>query len=137
MNDSSSDSSSLQEEKPKGLQPKPHAVEGEDLINLPSRTLTNNARLDEYTTETTNGQILREVQSYHTGKIERYELVTWKVDDPENPKNWSKAFKVGDSPKVDWCLADNGIVVVHDDGRFDLLCCRFQFFRYNGRYWGC
>jgi len=99
MNDSSSDSSSVQEEKPELSQPKQNAVEGEDLIHLPSRTLTNNARLDEYTTETVNGHILREVQSHHTGKIERYELVTWKVDDPENPKNWSKLFKVSRTPK--------------------------------------
>lgn len=28
-----------------------------------------------------------------TGKEEEHELVTFKIDDPENPKNWSKAFK--------------------------------------------
>lgn len=66
---------------------------GEDLVNLPSRTLSNRARLDEYTQETAEGTILKTVRSRQTGKYERYELVTWKVDDPENPKNWSKAYK--------------------------------------------
>lgn len=65
----------------------------EDLVNLPSRTLRNNASLEEYTMETVDGQILREVKSHATGQIERYELVTWKLKDPENPKNFSKAYK--------------------------------------------
>jgi len=69
------------------------SYDGAELVNLPSRTLGPNARLDEYTQETENGQILREVRSTATGRIERYELVTWKRDDPENPKNWSKAYK--------------------------------------------
>jgi multidrug resistance protein len=73
-----------------GAQP---TFDGADLINLPSRTLSNNARLEEYTEETVDGQILREVKSAATGNIERYELVTWKLHDPENPKNWSKAYK--------------------------------------------
>jgi multidrug resistance protein len=64
-----------------------------DAVNLPYRTLSNEANLEEYTQETIDGQILREVRSNATGKIERYELVTWKIDDPENPKNWSKAYK--------------------------------------------
>jgi hypothetical protein len=67
--------------------------DGADVVNLPTRTLSNNAHLEEYTEETIDGQILREVRSRATGKTERYELVTWKVDDPENPKNWSKAYK--------------------------------------------
>ncbi|KAF2734711.1 MFS general substrate transporter [Polyplosphaeria fusca] len=67
--------------------------DGADLVNLPTRTLSNNARLEEYTAETVDGQILREVKSTATGNIERYELVTWKLNDPENPKNWSKAYK--------------------------------------------
>lgn len=68
-------------------------LDGADVVNLPIRTLSNDANLDEYTQETIDGQILREVRSNVTGKIERYELVTWKVNDPENPKNWSKAYK--------------------------------------------
>jgi multidrug resistance protein len=67
--------------------------DGADIVNLPTRTLTNDAALEEYTQETISGQILREVRSNRTGNIERYELVTWKINDPENPKNWSKAFK--------------------------------------------
>lgn len=67
--------------------------DGADVVNLPTRTLSNDAALEEYTTETLDGQILREVRSNVTGNIERYELVTWKVHDPENPKNWSKAYK--------------------------------------------
>ncbi|KAK3207857.1 hypothetical protein GRF29_96g659591 [Pseudopithomyces chartarum] len=68
-------------------------LDGADVVNLPIRTLSNDATLEEYTTETLNGQILREVRSNVTGNIERYELVTWKINDPENPKNWSKAYK--------------------------------------------
>lgn len=67
--------------------------DGADVVNLPIRTLSNDAALEEYTTETVDGQILREVRTNATGHIERYELVTWKIEDPENPKNWSKAFK--------------------------------------------
>lgn len=65
----------------------------EELVNLPSRTLGPQASLQEYTEETERGQILKEVVSHKSGKIERWELVTWKIDDPENPKNWSKAYK--------------------------------------------
>jgi hypothetical protein len=68
-------------------------LEGADLINLPSRTLGNNADLEEYTEETAEGQILKEVKSNKTGLVDRYELITWKINDPENPKNWSKAYK--------------------------------------------
>ncbi|KAF2012193.1 multidrug resistant protein [Aaosphaeria arxii CBS 175.79] len=68
-------------------------TDGADVVNLPYRTLSRNAALEEYTEETVDGQILREVRSNATGRLERYELVTWKTDDPENPKNWSKAFK--------------------------------------------
>lgn len=64
-----------------------------DVEALPFRTLSPNADLTEYTQETANGEILREVRSTATGMIERYELVTFKINDPENPKNWSKAYK--------------------------------------------
>lgn len=67
-------------------------LEGEDLINLPSRTLGPDADLEEYTQETVDGQILKEVKSHKSGLIERYELVTWRIDDPENPKNWRFAL---------------------------------------------
>lgn len=68
-------------------------LDGADIVNLPTRTLSRDADLQEYTQETIDGQILREVRSNVTGNIERYELVTWKVNDLENPKNWSKAHK--------------------------------------------
>jgi hypothetical protein len=70
-----------------------HRVEGEDLVNLPSRTLGSNAELGEYSEETAEGQILKQVKSNKTGRIERYELVTFVVGDKENPKNWSKLYK--------------------------------------------
>jgi hypothetical protein len=70
-----------------------HDIDGADLVNLPTRTLGSNANLDEFLQETVSGQIPTERILSKTGTIERYELVTWKVDDPENPKNWSKAFK--------------------------------------------
>ena len=65
----------------------------DDSVNLPYRSLSHEANLEEYTQETIDGQILKEVKSNATGRIERYELVTWKIDDPENPKNWSKPYK--------------------------------------------
>jgi multidrug resistance protein len=64
-----------------------------DDLNLPYRTLTSEATMLAYTTETPSGNILREIQSNRTGRTERYELVTFTVNDPENPKNWSKAYK--------------------------------------------
>ncbi|PSN64368.1 MFS general substrate transporter [Corynespora cassiicola Philippines] len=67
--------------------------DGADIVNLPTRTLSRDAALEEFTEETIDGQIVREVRSRATGNLERYELVTWKVNDPENPKNWSKAYK--------------------------------------------
>jgi hypothetical protein len=89
---SASDSTRVEHTKHQPLQRDP-THDRADVANLPTRTLSNEANLDEYTQETIDGQILREVRSQATGKIERYELVTWKVDDPENPKNWSKAYK--------------------------------------------
>ena len=64
-----------------------------DELNLPYRSLTSEANMRAYTTETPSGNMLREVQSNKTGRTERYELVTFTVGDPENPKNWSKAYK--------------------------------------------
>ncbi|KAL1959396.1 hypothetical protein VTO42DRAFT_2199 [Malbranchea cinnamomea] len=64
-----------------------------DPTDLPIRQVTDDANLDEYTQETPQGGIVKPVRSNVTGKIEDYILVTFKTDDPENPKNWSKAFK--------------------------------------------
>jgi hypothetical protein len=73
-------------------QPLHRAPTIEDVVNLPLRTLSNDANLEEYTQETISGQMLRTVRSA-AGKDEEYELVTFTIDDPENPKNWSKAMK--------------------------------------------
>lgn len=59
-------------------------------INLPNRTLSNGANLAEYVVETREGQIPGPVEP--DGQ-RRYRLVTFQPGDPENPKNWSKAFK--------------------------------------------
>lgn len=64
-----------------------------DPTDLPLRELNDAANLDEYTEETREGEIARPVRSNLTGKIEDYNLVTFTVGDPGNPKNWSKAFK--------------------------------------------
>jgi hypothetical protein len=53
-------------------------------INLPYRTLTSHAHMNEYTEPTRSGQV--PVDRAHS-------LVTFTPDDPENPKNWSKAYK--------------------------------------------
>jgi hypothetical protein len=64
----------------------------EDLVNLPSRILSNNANMAEYTEETALGEIPTSHIS-PSGLLEKYELVTFKINDPENPKNWSKGYK--------------------------------------------
>jgi len=58
-------------------------------VNLPYRTLSNAADFNEYTKEKTTGEIVHPGSS---GKPE-YKLVTFLPGDPENPKNWSKAYK--------------------------------------------
>lgn len=68
--------------------------------NLPYRTLSANARLDEYRLEVPSGSIpgplkpdtMTKGTSPHGGDT-RYKLVTFRPEDPENPKNWSKAYK--------------------------------------------
>jgi len=65
-----------------------------DYVNLPYRTYSNGQVLqDEFTGERPSGEIIRTIRSNLTGRMERYEVVTWTIKDPENPKNWSKAFK--------------------------------------------
>ncbi|EPE35905.1 MFS general substrate transporter [Glarea lozoyensis ATCC 20868] len=59
-------------------------------VNLPYRTLTSNANMCEYTAEKPTGEIDGPLEA--NGKA-RYKLVTFTPNDPENPKNWSKAFK--------------------------------------------
>ncbi|CAI7584732.1 unnamed protein product [Penicillium discolor] len=64
-----------------------------DYLDLPVREVTDNADLREYTTETRTGEIIKPVKSNATGKIEDWKMVTFTINDPENPKNWSKAYK--------------------------------------------
>lgn len=88
--DSASEITNMDAEK---FEPLHHEPTIEDVVNLPFRSLSNHANMDEYTQETIDGRMLKEVRSNATGRIDRYELVTFKIDDPENPKNWSKARK--------------------------------------------
>lgn len=91
----------------------------QDLTNLPSRTLLPTASLQEYTEETLSGHLLKEVKSNKSGRIEKWELVTFKIDDPENPKNWSKAFKWWCTMSVAFTcfvVAMNSAVVTADIG---------------------
>ncbi|KAJ9303288.1 hypothetical protein DTO271G3_662 [Paecilomyces variotii] len=64
-----------------------------DPLDLPLRELNDNANLEEFTSETRTGNIIKPVKSNVTGQMEDWKLVTFKIDDPENPKNWSKAKK--------------------------------------------
>ncbi|OHE98457.1 major facilitator superfamily transporter [Colletotrichum orchidophilum] len=62
-------------------------------VNLPYRTLSPNANLDEYRVETRNGEIPAGVGDGTAAGRGDYKLVTFLPNDPENPKNWSKAYK--------------------------------------------
>lgn len=59
-------------------------------IDLPYRTFTANANLNEFTVEKPTGEIPGRLEP--DGK-HHYKLVTFFPNDPENPKNWSKAYK--------------------------------------------
>lgn len=59
-------------------------------INLPYRTLSPNANLAEYVVAAPEGEIPGPPKP--DGE-KQYKLVTFTPDDPENPKNWSKAYK--------------------------------------------
>jgi hypothetical protein len=52
--------------------------------------LSATANLNEYTVEKPTGEIDGRLES--DGE-HRYKLVTFTPNDPENPKNWSKAYK--------------------------------------------
>lgn len=64
-----------------------------EVLDLPYGTLNDTADMREYTEETTEGIIPKRTISRLTGQEEEYELVTFKENDPENPKNWSTIFK--------------------------------------------
>lgn len=59
-------------------------------INLPYRTLSPQANLQEFTHEVPSGTIDGPLQPDGENS---YKLVTFLPNDPENPKNWSKAYK--------------------------------------------
>ncbi|KIW24637.1 uncharacterized protein PV07_10341 [Cladophialophora immunda] len=64
-----------------------------DLLDLPYDILSDEADMNEYLEETTTGVIPKKTVSRVTGRLEEHELVTFKIGDPENPKNWSKPYK--------------------------------------------
>jgi hypothetical protein len=91
------------------------SVDTIDMVNLPYRTLSKNAYMGEYLHETVTG--LRSVQSHRSGRTERYELITFKEGDPENPKNWSKGYKWWCTMVVAvtcFCVAFNSAVITAD-----------------------
>jgi hypothetical protein len=59
-------------------------------INLPYQTVSPEANLNEYTVETRSGEIWAPTEK---NGGHQFKLVTFLPNDPENPKNWSKAFK--------------------------------------------
>lgn len=63
---------------------------GDYEVDLPTRVLSNQANIAEYLVEEPSGTIPGRLQP--DGQ-RRYRLVTFQPGDPENPKNWSKAFK--------------------------------------------
>ncbi|RVX75855.1 hypothetical protein B0A52_00212 [Exophiala mesophila] len=64
-----------------------------DVLDLPYDMLGEEADMAEYTEETAGGLKPKRTVSRVSGKVEEHELVTFKINDPENPKNWSKAYK--------------------------------------------
>jgi len=59
-------------------------------VNLPYRTFSNTADLNEFTVEKPSGEIDGPLES---DGIKHWKLVTFTPNDPENPKNWSKGYK--------------------------------------------
>lgn len=64
-----------------------------DVLDLPYGTLNDTANMEEFTEETAEGIIPKRTISRVSGRIDDHELVTFVVNDPENPKNFSKAKK--------------------------------------------
>ncbi|CAM1511773.1 Fc.00g092860.m01.CDS01 [Cosmosporella sp. VM-42] len=71
-------------------------------IDLPYRTLSATANLDEYRVEVPSGEIPGPIEPPHIARQsshppdvaeKRYRLVAFTPNDPGNPKNWSKAYK--------------------------------------------
>lgn len=61
-------------------------------MDLPYDILSDEADMAEYTEETVTGVIPKRSISRTSGKFEDHELVTFTINDPENPKNWSKGY---------------------------------------------
>jgi len=89
-------------------------------VNLPYRTFSDAANLEEYTQEKTGGEIPGPVEP--NGR-DRYKLVTFVPDDPANPKNWSKAFKWY-CTMVGKCLRSNlrKTMLTHDSRLVAITC---------------
>lgn len=64
-----------------------------DPTDLPLGQVNDDANLEEFIMETRTGNIIKSVKSNVTNNMEDWKLVTFRIDDPENPKNWSKARK--------------------------------------------
>lgn len=62
-------------------------------VNLPYRTLSANANLEEYLVETNHGRIPGPPAAAGDGPASNYKLVTFNPGDKQNPKNWSRAYK--------------------------------------------
>ena len=61
-------------------------------LSLPYRTLTDGANMEQYRVETRQGEIPGPPRK--DGEPGgRYRMVTFEPNDPDNPKNWSKARK--------------------------------------------
>ncbi|KIW16273.1 hypothetical protein PV08_06324 [Exophiala spinifera] len=64
-----------------------------EVLDLPYDILSDEANMAEYTEETAEGIIPKRTISRVTGREEEHELVTFTINDPQNPKNWSKPYK--------------------------------------------
>jgi hypothetical protein len=64
-----------------------------EVLDLPYGTLNDSANMNEFTEETAEGIIPKRTISRVSGRIEDHELVTFTINDPANPKNFSKMFK--------------------------------------------
>ncbi|PWY80420.1 MFS multidrug transporter [Aspergillus sclerotioniger CBS 115572] len=62
-------------------------------LDLLHHQATDSVSMEECTRETNTGEIIKPIQSFITGKTEDWKLVTFRIDDTEDPKNWSKPFK--------------------------------------------
>ncbi|KAH7369358.1 polyamine transporter 2 [Plectosphaerella cucumerina] len=63
-------------------------------LALPYRTLTADANMAEYTTEDPRGEIpAARKPDGPSSTADQYMLVTFVPDDPQNPRNWSTAYR--------------------------------------------